>query len=55
MIDAKMSFMAQMRKALEDTLTVEQMEKMVSAGMGVLDSFVMHEIATGEDGPDDEE
>ena len=53
MIDAKLSFMAQMRKALADTLTVEQMEKMVSAGMGVLDSFVMHEIATGEDGPDD--
>ena len=53
MIDAKMSFITQMRKALADTLTVEQMEKMVSAGMSVLDRFVMHEIATGEDGPDD--
>lgn len=53
MIDAKMSFMNQMRKALADTLTVEQMEKMVSAGMGLLDRFEMREIAIGEDGPDD--
>jgi len=53
MIDAKMSFISQMRKAMAGTLTVEQMEKMAREGMNLLDRFEMREIAAGEDGPDD--
>ena len=53
MIDAKMSFMDQMRKALADVLTVEQMEKMTREGMSLLDRFDMREIRPEETKEDD--
>ena len=51
-IDAKVSFMTQLKAQLADTLTVEQMARMEKAGFGLLDRFDMSEIIQG-DGPDD--
>ena len=51
-IDAKVSFMAQLKSKMADTLTVEQMARMEKAGFGLLDRFDMSEIIEG-DGPDD--
>ena len=51
-IDAKISFMNQMKERLADTLTVDQMAKMEKAGYELMDMFDMREVIH-EDGPDD--
>ena len=51
-IDAKVSFMTQLKAQMADTLTVEQMSRLEKAGFGLLDRFDMSEIIQG-DGPDD--
>ena len=51
-IDAKISFMDQLKEQLANTLTVEQMDRLEKAGFTILDRFSMVEI-TKDDGPDD--
>ena len=51
-IDAKVSFMHQLKDQLADTLTVEQMARLERAGFTLLDRFVMSEVVH-DDGPDD--
>lgn len=51
-IDAKVSFMSQLKSILADTLTVEQMATMEKTGFELLDRFDMTEIVHDE-GPDD--
>lgn len=51
-IDAKVSFMDQLKDKLAGILTVEQMGKLESTGYDLLDSFEMYE-ATEDLGPDD--
>ena len=52
MIDAKVSFMGQLRQQLKDVLTIDQMEKLMITGNALLDRFQMVELA-GDDQPDD--
>jgi len=51
-IDAKISFMDQLKAQLADVLTVEQMDRLEKAGMMLMDRFMMNEVIH-EDGPDD--
>ena len=51
-IDAKVSFMTQLKDQLADTLTVEQMARLEKAGFGLLDRFDVIERIR-DDGPDD--
>ena len=53
MIDAKVSFMGQLRQQLKDVLTIDQMEKLMITGNALLDRFQMVELAGGDDQPDD--
>ena len=53
MIDAKVSFMGQLRQQLKDVLTIDQMEKLMITGNALLDQFQMVELAGGDDQPDD--
>ena len=52
-IDAKMSFMSQLREQMADTLTVEQMEKLREACMRTMENFRMDELRMSDDMPDD--
>ena len=51
-IDAKVSFMSQMKERMADTLTVEQMEKMERTGFSLLEKFDVTELVENT-GPDD--
>ena len=51
-IDAKVSFMNQLKQQMADTLTVDQMAKMESAGFSLLDRFDVMELID-DAGPDD--
>ena len=51
-IDAKVSFMNQLKQQMADTLTVDQMAKMESAGFSLLDRFDITELID-DTGPDD--
>ena len=51
-IDAKVSFMNQLKQQMADTLTVDQMAKMESAGFSLLDRFDVIELID-DTGPDD--
>ena len=51
-IDAKVSFVNQMKERMADTLTVEQADKMEKTCYSLLDSFDMSEVIQDE-GPDD--
>ena len=51
-IDAKVSFIDQMKEKLADVLTVEQMAKLEKTGYELLDGFDMSETIH-DDGPDD--
>ena len=51
-IDAKVSFMNQLKQQMADTLTVDQMAKMESAGFSLLDRFDLTELID-DTGPDD--
>lgn len=52
-IDAKVSFIGQMEKELADVLTVEQMDRMRTAAMGLLDHFEMTELQMLDASDDD--
>ena len=51
-IDAKVSFMNQLKQQMADTLTVDQMAKLEKAGFGLLDRFDVMELID-DTGPDD--
>ena len=53
MIDGKMSLLNQLKERLTDTLTVEQMARLNSAAMNVLEHFRVDELRIAEDLPDD--
>ena len=53
MIDAKVSFMNQMKRQLADVLTMDQTDRMMKAGFMLLDNFEMKEITAVENRPDD--
>ena len=53
MIDGKMSLMRQLKEQMADVLTVEQMEKLMSTGMSILDHFRVDELRNDQDAPDD--
>ena len=52
-IDAKMSFLSQLRKALSDTLTIDQAEKLKVTALDILDHFEMVETTPLDDQTDD--
>ena len=53
MIDAKISFVEQMKEELKDQLTMEQISRMMSAAYRILDRFEMSEIPDEETETDD--
>lgn len=52
MIDAKISFMTQLRQQMSGTLTMDQMEKLMSAGTQLLDRFDMQEYVMDSNADD---
>ena len=52
-IDAKVSFMNQIRNRLSGTLTVDQMDTMGAAVMDILEHFRMDELQVLDDTEDD--
>ena len=52
-IDAKVSFMSQIRERMAGTLTVNQMDEMSSAVMDILEHFRMDELQIMDEGQDD--
>ena len=53
MIDAKISFVEQLKEELKDQLTMEQISRMMSAAYRILDRFEMSEIPDEETETDD--
>lgn len=52
-VDAKMSFMNLLKNQLADVLTVDQMSRLMSDGLSLLDGFQMIEVGSLDDRPDD--
>ena len=53
MVDAKVTFVEELKEKLSQTLTYDQMSKVMSMSMDVLEGFEMIQIAAGDVGTDD--